>query len=125
MAILFPPAGRSSSFLEGAAVNAKEDDGPALPMAIGTDDEGNGGIQCRGLFDAGDGRVLIWFASDEQGGATMVRNDDGESVPFVVFWTWDEAAADANGSAGGGWEYRTARTARSRFVREVAKAVGA
>ena len=95
-----------------------DEDGPLLPLTIGADD--STGIQCRGLFDAGDGRVLIWFGSDPDGGDVITRNADGQVVPFIVVWQWDEV--DAKGSPGGGWEYQTAKAARTRFVREIAQA---
>lgn len=97
------------------------DDGPIVPMTVGADDAGNGGIQVNGLFDAGDGRVLIWMASDPDG-AYISRDSDDEPVPFIVFWNWDQPDPDGR-SPGGGWEYRTAQQARRRFVRELAQAM--
>ena len=99
---------------------APDDDGPAVPMSVGADDDGNGGVPVHGLFDAGDGRVLIWMASDLDGGV-VCQEPDGTVIPFIVFWTWDTDEPD--GSPGGAWNYRSVVQARRRFVRELTEAV--
>ena len=82
------------------------------------------GVAFHGMYDAGDGRVLAWLASEPGGANVIMRKDGGDPVPFIVTWLWNEPAAN-EGSPGPGWEYRSVHAARRRFASEVAQAIEA